>query len=246
MPKKKAALTLRPHAARMPAPSSVREVHDIPLAIRSAIHAFEVAIGGRAALIEALSTGESDDQVSAVLDILGDPANDRHALSKLCAQAGISPGQLFAAFDRATIVRARILAKLEAANAVPTVAKEVARTALPHDTICGACNGERVLHKTDRLGKPLEVPCGACNGVGTLRKDGDPDQQQKIFELTGLLRSGSAGMTISQQVLAPSFNGSSSTGTLEQLQQAVNTLLSVRPEIPIESVEGAVVDSSEK
>lgn len=214
---------------QMPAPSAVREVHDIPKAIRSAIHAFEQAIGGRQALVEALSTGDADAQVSAVLDILGDTTNDQHALSKICAQAGISPGQLFAAFDRATIMRARILAKVEASRAVPAVAREVARTALPHETVCEACNGTGGIRTRDESGRFQRTPCEACHGVGQTRRPGDPAQQQKIFELTGLVRTG-GGLTIAQQVVTPPI--ALGSGTLEQLQQAASALLAVRPALP--------------
>lgn len=237
MPKKR-ALALIPASARPVSPTQIKVHKDVPLAIRESIAAFENAIGGRQALIECLSTGDSDEQVSEVLQLLGDPRNDKEPLAKICAQTGITPGQLFTAFDRAAVVRAHVLARMEAANKIPEITREVTRTALPHDKVCTTCNGvgsfERMKSVNGKDEYVTEV-CVACNGVGSIKREGDPDQQQRAFELTGLLKSGGGTqVTQSLTMVAPSVNVQS--GSLEQLQQAVSDLIYRRPTLTVESV----------
>ena len=134
MPKKK-ALALVPASARMPAVHTVQKAVDVPKAIRDDIKAFEDLIGGRKALIEALSTADSSEDVRAVLDVIADPKYDETSLAVVCAQAGVSPGQLFAAFKAAAIVRGQILGSLSAAKAAPAVVEYIAAAAVPHSII---------------------------------------------------------------------------------------------------------------
>jgi len=226
MPKKSKGLALVPPASRPPAPSQVRVTHDVPTALRDSIRAFEHAVGGRAALIEFLSSADSDEQVYEVVKLLGDPANDERSLVLLCGQAGISPGQLFGAFDKATIVRAQILGRLEAAKQVPAAAKEVGRTALPHEQPCTACNGVGSFEEADAKGQTSTRRCTGCNGKGHVLREGDPDQQKTLFELVGLLKTG-GGVQVQQNVITPA--GAVVGGSLEQLQQVVSELIYRKP-----------------
>lgn len=238
--KKQKSLALVPASARMPPASKVKIANDVPLSIRQAIQAFETQIGGRRALLEALSTADTSEDVRVVLDAIADPKYDTEPLAKLCAQGGVTPGQLFGAFRTAAIVRGQILGSLKAAEVVPQVVEAIARTALPYETHCTTCNGLGKIH----LGEGKQVtksPCSTCNGLGVILHEADSDQQRVILEMTGLVKSGGKEQTIVQaNITAPS---ASSGGSLEQLQQAVSELIYQRP-ASTSAVEAVVVESS--
>lgn len=240
MPKKPKSLALVPASARMPPASSVKIAADVPQSIRQAIKAFEDQIGGRKALLEALSTADTSEDVRAVLDVIADPRCDKEPLAKLCAQGGVSPGQLFGAFRTAAIVRGQILGSLTAANVVPQVVEAIAKTALDHEIVCSACNGVGSFEEEQADGKYKTRSCTGCNGQGRIRRDPDPDQQRTILELTGLVKSGgSQQVNVQANITAPT---SSAGGSLEQLQQAVSELIYQRPQNP-SPVDAVVLES---
>ena len=224
MAKKQKGLALVPASARMPAARTQPLQADVPQSIRDAISEFEAQVGGRKALLEALSSADSSEEVQVVLDAIADPKHDLEPLAKLCARAGVSPGQLFGAFKTAALVRGQILGSIKAANLVPVTVDEIGRTALPHETTCDACNGSGIFEDTDLKGKPTSRTCTKCNGVGSLHRDGDPEQQRTILELAGLITKGSGiSITNSNQTVVPT--SVIAGGSLEQLQQAVSDLI---------------------
>jgi hypothetical protein len=90
----------------------------------------------------------------------------------------------------------------------------------------------------DAKGKVQTRICTGCNGVGAVKREGDPDQQQKIFELTGLLKSG-GGTTVNQNVITPA--AAVVGGSLEQLQQVVSELIYRKPTLESATSVDAVV-----
>lgn len=219
-------IALVPASARMPAARSQPIQNDVPQSIRNAITQFEAQVGGRKALIEALSSADAAEDVQEVLSAIADPKHDHEPLAKLCARAGVSPGQLFGAFKTAALVRGQILGALKASTLVPTIVDEIGKTALPYDEPCERCNGAGYIESEDRTGK--DRPCGACNGVGSIHYAGNLDQQRTILELAGLITKGSGtNVNIHNANIAPP--AAITGGSLEQLQQAVGDLLYVKP-----------------
>ena len=142
------ALALVPalvHEQAQRTPSADLTRPDPPPSVRETITAFERLIGGREKLLEALSTCSDDPLVETVLVAIGHPDYDgdrSYSLATICRDAHITPWQLFTAFERAATARGQLLSKLEAANASPTVTRQVIADALPHQIPCTACNGE--------------------------------------------------------------------------------------------------------
>ena len=239
MPKKSKALALVPASARRPATTIPVAPLQIPHRIREGIKEFEQQIGGRRALIEALSSADAAEDIAEILTILADPKYDTVSLAKLCAQAGISPGQLFGAFKKAALVRGQILGSLEAAKLVPTVVREIGKTCVPYDEPCERCNGAGYIESGEE--KVSARACTACNGVGSIHHAGDHEQQRTILELTGLIQKGS-GVAVNVQTNNLLPQQGSVGGSLEQLQQAVSELIYTRPQNP-SPVEAEVLPS---
>ena len=238
MSKKSKAIALVPASARRPVTTIPVAPLQIPHRIREGIKEFEDALGGRKALIEALSSADAAEDIAEILTILADPKYDKDPLAKLCAHAGISPGQLFGAFKKAALIRGQILGTLKAAELVPRVVEEIGKTCVPYDEPCERCNGAGYIESGEE--KVAARACTACNGVGSIHHAGDHDQQRTILELTGLIQKGS-GVAVNVQTnnLLPSQG--SVGGSLEQLQQAVSELIYTRPSPP--PVEAEVVSS---
>lgn len=235
--KQKVALLLRPSPPKVVSGEVVpRSEISIPAAVRTAIAAFETAIGGRRALIEALACADSDPAVVAVLQHLGDPRYDHTPLATVCADFGISPGMLFKAFEVAAIARAHVLALLEAANRIPAVTKEIFDTALTHDQTCAVCAGTTtiVAEPTKAVPNPEPARCSHCHGKGTIRIDGSLEHQKLALEMTGLTKKAGTAIAVNTQINQPSTTFA--PGSLESLQQAIGEVL-FRPRLaPIPAI----------
>lgn len=213
--------------ALVPAAAQARPLDKIvvPTAVQTSVAAFEKAIGGRPALIEALASGAESPDVQAVLRIIADPHYDRWTLARICQKAGITPWQLFSAFKSAAIARAHVLALLEGANRTPQVTKEIFDSAVKHEETCTACNGlgTIVSEPTKKDPNPPPATCLHCNGVGTLWVPGSLEHQKLALDLVGLVKK-SGGVQIAVPI-TNNLPGSQPGGSLEQLQQAVSTIL---------------------
>lgn len=237
MPKKKAPLALVPATLRQ---AIQQKAVPIPSAVHESLYAFEQAIGGRQAIIEALSAGDSSEEVAQVLTILADPRCDRWSLARVCREGKITPGQLMHALEVAALARGRVLALAEAARQVPAITREVLSEAVPHEIPCESCNGtgQQVKAPTQRDPSPKPYTCPSCMGVGKLRRSGDFDRQKLALELTQLLpKANGVQVQTNVQVNTPAQAG---LGSLAQLHQAVGEVLWGDPK-PAAVVEATVV-----
>lgn len=215
----------------------------VPESIRDAICKFEKEIGGRQALIEVLSTGDSDPSVQKVLYALADPQWDSTSLARVCQQEGITPGELFGAFETAAKRQGQILGALTAAKAAPAIVSEIVRVATPHEEPCETCNGvgQVTPEPTKKQPNPSPRPCDTCNGLGLLKKPASLDHQEKALEIAGLLKPVGGVQVLQQQNTL--HVGQAASGSLEQLQQAVGAILFRTPAPPTSLPEPEVVDA---
>jgi hypothetical protein len=139
-------------------------------AVRKAIDALEVAMGGRQSLIDTLSTADDPD-VEYLLGLIADPRSDDKSLGHLCDQGNITPGQLLKLYRTARIARAQVLALDKVAERTPAVAADVMRRAENHYRICESCAGNKQVWVILRgpKGEALDTvqqDCRTCEATG--------------------------------------------------------------------------------
>lgn len=197
----------------------------VPTAVQQSIVAYEAALGGRKALIEQLSSGDHSEEVQQVLTIIADPRFDRWTLAKICAHAGISPGQLFQAFRHAAIARAQVFAMVAVADAVPRITADLLAEAIAHTAICTACNGEgtKINEPTAKVPEPQPYKCSACQGLGKIHVPADLERQKLALEMANILKK-AGGIAIQNNMVAPAAP-TTRGGSLEQLQQAIGEIM---------------------
>ena len=235
---KKPALSLVPTAGRR----HLAITDDLPEAAAAAVATFEKVLGGRTALLDALASSPAlTTELDGVLRLLADPANDRTTLSRICAQAGILPGELFAAFRSAKLAVKHVESLSLIADGLPAVTKALLEQSLPKDVFCIVCDGTgEILGEKDK--KPVVKPCGLCQGTGTRREPGDLDAQKLVLELAELLKRSQGGISITQQTQVNHNNPAASEGgALAQLQRVIaNHLYHTPPTLPTDDPPAAV------
>ena len=106
-----------------------------------AVATFERLIGGREALVDVLAVADDAPEVARVVDLLLDARYDTYSLRRLCTITGLTVADFFAAYRKATIVRAHIqMAPIIAAKIVGVVDDLMTR-AQPHYLTCASCRG---------------------------------------------------------------------------------------------------------
>ena len=192
-----------------------------------AIEVFVKALGGRQAVSDALAFAEPgpNGELDQIVTLLLDPRYDRYPLRRLCGLANLTIVDLFAAYKKATLVRAHLEAYQHIAAHLVRVVEDVMRRAAPYEIPCGACAGSGSVRDAKHPNRQ-PTTCQACGGHGKLLQLPDLDRQKLALEL-GQLVARSAGVNVVQQTLAVSTaSGAAASGTLEALQQAVGDLLS--------------------
>jgi len=199
-----------------------------------AVATFEAVLGGRDALAEALSVADSSPEVDKISSLLLDARYDSFSLRRICAMAGLTVADLFAAYKKATLVRAHLqLAPIIAARLVGVVTDLFIR-AQPHYLPCGTCRGTATVTPTPtaKIPDPSPIPCDACQGTGQILHLPELDRQKLALEIADVIRP-KAGFTLQQATILHTANGASGSvtapGALEQLQQAVSVVLYQTP-----------------
>lgn len=224
---KKPALSLVHTAGRRS--SSIPD--DLPEAAAAAIATFEQVLGGRQALLDHLASSPTlTPELDLVLRHLADPANDRVKLSKICHQAGILPGELFAAFRSAKLAAKHVESLSAIADSLPAITQALVAQSLPRDVFCVICDGTGEI-QAEKDKKPITKLCGRCGGTGQYREPGDLDAQKLVLELAELLKRDKGGISILQQtqVNNTSPSAGSEGGALAQLQRVIAEQLYNRP-----------------
>lgn len=234
---KPSSSALVPAGARSSASTTSRSSAYVSLpAVTSALDAFESALGGRSLLIESLATSpDLTPELRLVLALLADPRDRGQttppSLGKICAQAGITPGELFAVYKHATVAKAALLAIHEASAKIVEMTQDAISHCVEQVSTCSACDGMGMVTPEPTKKKPNPNPekCFTCAGSGKIKVPSSLEHQKFVFDLLGLVKK--SGLSINQQVLVPQVGGGGSGsggfggGSLEQLQQAVGDLL---------------------
>jgi hypothetical protein len=206
----------------------------------AAIDAFTVALGGRQQLLDTLLVAESAPDVARITTLLIDPRYGGKSLRWICHHAHLTIAELFAAYQKALIVKAHLQATHLVADQLLGVVDDVMRRSQPHEVSCEDCagRGQVTPAPTKAQPNPAPGPCASCGGRGQVTRLPDLDRQKVALELGQLLQR-SGGINLQQNLIAPPPSASPLTapGTLEQLQHSVREIFSPPPA----AVEGQVV-----
>lgn len=197
-----------------------------------AIETFTKALGGRAALVDAISVVDSDADADKLVGLLLDPIYEHWSLRRICTLAGITVAEVFALYKKAAIARAHIQAAPIIASKLVGVVDDVMTRGQPYPIPCDRCGGTG--QWAEKPTQPLGV-CPVCRGGGTLMAFPDLDRQKLALELGQLLQRGGGivlQQNLQQNTLIGERAGSAAPGALEQLQQALGDLLFRSPPPP--------------
>lgn len=187
-----------------------------------AVDVFLAAIGGQQALTEALTIAAPTPEADQVLTLLLDPRYAGTSLKKLCAMAGLTVVDLFAAYKSSLIARAHLQAYQIVSQKLVAVVDDVMTRAAPHPVACTECAGSGQTATVPR------TPCPVCAGHGQLLQLPDLDRQKLALELAQLIqKSGGVNIALSAsaQAGASAAAGGGSGGGLVELQQAAREIL---------------------
>ncbi len=223
----------------------------VPETVAAAFAQFEASIGGRAALVAALSMADLSPDIEQVLCAIGDPQNDKESLANICYTHGLQPGQVIMAYHKAQMQQVQVLAFAAVVPQVSAVVAEIIRTALPRTEECDTCHGAGKVaapRKKNRGRKPAPIPCGSCGGKGSVQHDGMSSQQDKVLDLAKLVtKGGGVNVAVQQNNANVPAAGGTNGSPLGQLQQAVQLALTAKaPSLPAASspIDAVVIPES--
>lgn len=180
----------------------------------------EAAIGGRDALVAALLHAPYSKDLQYLLGVLGDPATRATPLAQLCAERGLTPGEVVEAYKAGEINRAQALATQKVGARLADVAEDTMRLSLPHEITCLECEGTG----TVRGEKGTVGACQTCHGLGVHKAEGDLDHKKLALEMGKMLQKG-GGIALNLTQNTGVFTGGSAGGALELLQTATDRIL---------------------
>lgn len=211
------------------------------------------AMGGREAIFDTLAVASDDPQVDHLLRLLADPVYQTMPLKQLCHHAGVTVVDLFAAYRKAMVVQAHLLAYKTITLKLPAIVEDVMRRAAPFEIPCTGCNGRKQIVEGEG-DKAALVDCPTCNGHGVLQQLPDLDRQKLALELGQLVQK-SAGINLTQNSLvvpppAPEDDAPmAGPGTLIEMQHALRELQRgprrAIPEAPVIDAETVAPDPPE-
>jgi hypothetical protein len=219
-----------------------------PALVSASLATLEQAIGGRLALVAALSHAPKSRDLDFLLALVGDPSYAKAPLADLCAKGGITPGELIEAYKSGEINRAQALALQKVGAQLEQVAADTMRLSLPHDVTCTACwgTGSVTPEPTKTVPSPQPGPCDDCGGTGVITLQGDLEHKKLALDMGKLIaKSGGVNLNVNQNVA--NF-GAAAGGSLERLQAATDAILfgaGVAPPEAAEVVEGDTVPAGE-
>lgn len=191
------------------------------------------ALGGKAKLLDTLAVASDAPEVEQIISLLLDPRYDGFSLRRLCTLAGITVVDLFAAYKKAMIVQAHLVAYQAISDGILPVVVDVMKRAAPYEIPCEACSGTGEIAAGDGA---AAVSCQVCAGHKKVLVLPDLDRQKLALELAQLVQK-SAGFSIQQNtVVQPPADPLEGRGTLIELQHAVRQMLS-GPRQPIVEAE---------
>ena len=170
-----------------PLPSPMSDGSPPPPRIVRALKAFEKAVGGRDTLVAELAPAALSDEESLVLRLLADPENDKWPLHEILGHAHVSLARFLKLFRDARGARAYLDALDRVWDALPEVAADVMKRALPREVFCKPCAGTGFQRIEQKRGKKNpKVVCPRCTGVGKVPVEPTLDYQRLALTLGGL------------------------------------------------------------
>jgi len=227
-----------PGGALQPSPSSLNSK---PERVVETLSRLEKELGGRLALVRALSLAPPSGERDYLIGMLGDPAYDHLSLSTLCDQANLPIGDLLQLYRQAMLAVGQARSARIIGREVEGTVKDVMRRSAPYGEPCERCRGTGSVtpEPTEDTPNPAPQPCHVCQGKGERPCLPDLDRQKVALELAGLIsRKGpQTFITQQQQVLAPTLP------SLLTVQQETESVLYgegqvVEPEAPEEGEDG--------
>jgi hypothetical protein len=198
-----------------------------PALVAAELQQLEKALGGRSAIIAALSHAPKSANLDYVLGLVADPLNRDESLAAICAQGGVTAGELLDAYREGVLLKGQVLAARVIAEELPVVASDTMRRARPHEDTCATCQGLTTVtpEPSKKDPNPSPVPCPICRGTGRLLYPGDLEHKKLALEL-GKLTSKGGGVNVAiDQRQAHLHAGQAAGGTLEALQRATDQVL---------------------
>lgn len=159
-----------------------------------AIDRVERALGGRAAIVDALLAVPPSARLEYVVGLIADPRYDARKLSAICRAGRVTVGELLEAFKRGRLARAQAEAIHAVAAEIPAIAADLTRRAVTHYVVCLTCQGTGVIPGPSDDQPP--VPCGACRGLGQQLAEPDLAVQKEVLGLVGLGSAASRGPAV--------------------------------------------------
>ncbi len=212
--------------------------------VSASLALLEESLGGRDAIIAALTHAPKSRDVAYLLGIIGDPSTASKPLADLCAQGGITPGELIQAYTAGEINRAQALSQSKVGARLADVAADTMRRSLPEEQTCATCQGTGSVtpdpSKADP--DPLPGPCHRCGATGRVIVEGDLEHKKLALEMGKMLQKGGGGgisLQVNQQV---GVQMGSAGGALEKLQMATDAILYGEKDFAPSIVEAEVVE----
>lgn len=194
-----------------------------PRAQDLALRAVEEAAGGRSALAARLAVLDDPvaltSQQELLLQFLADPANDHVALGTLCTAAGMKVGGFLAFLRQAHGAQALFECYHRIYSALPAVAEDTMRRALPHQEPCPKCRGKGTVKrrgKGEQKGERVDADCPMCLGTKIVVVTPEVERQKLALGLGGLgLKERAPKLQLNQHISA---NSSSSASAVAEAQ----------------------------
>jgi len=205
----------------------------------------EAAIGGRDALIGALSLAPLDRDGKYFLSLLSDPDREKTPLLEVIHQARLRPGRILGWVEAGLTAGSTLAAKVHIARGTPVVVAEVMKQGARYQDDCGACQATGTItpEPSPADPNPSPAPCPHCRGVGQLSYPADPDARKYALELSGLLPKG-GGISITNTNLNAVSASAGGAGEVDRFQEAMDRVLygtGGAPALDVEFTEAAVV-----
>ncbi len=196
-----------------------------PVRVTRELAKLEQAIGGRDALVAALSHAPKSRDLAYVLGLVGDPRETDTPLAELCARGGITAGELIDAYKSGELNRAQAVAAHAVGAQLGAVAADTMRRALPEEVVCDRCagTGTFVAEPSKKVPNPEPEPCTLCQATGRRTLEGDLEHKKLALDMGHLLvKGGGVNVQVHQQTNLLVGNAG---GALERLQAATDQIL---------------------
>ncbi len=157
-----------------------------------ALAEIEKAAGGREELAHTLGLAESGENGLLLIRLMMDPARVRDSLSRIVADAGMTPSQVLGLFRDAGLAKAMALSQHVLNQHLPAVVQDVAEKSVDAVIACDCV----------KVGGVVNPDCEKCAGVGKIFRRSSLPHQELLMEAAGFLKKGGGvNVQVNQQVV---------------------------------------------